>query len=102
MIFLRVVSKSEKKVEQVAELLLRKRLVIDVNVKRHAERAEMVNDELVTTPVYLLTAKTKATLFNQIDSILQEKYPDNMPEVYALPIVEMDWSQARTLRSMTT
>lgn len=102
MIFLRVVSKSESKIEQVAELLLRKGLVIDVNIKRHLERAELVNDKLMTTPIFLLTAKTRATLFNQIDALLNERYPDNMPEVYALPIMEMDWNQARVLKSMTS
>jgi len=99
MIFLRIVSKSEHKVLQIAELLLSENLAIDVNIKRNAERAEMVNGKLVITPVFLLTAKTKAVLFETIDDLLNEMYPKNLPEVYALPIMQMDWKQAKNLAS---
>ena len=99
MIFLRIVSKSEQKVLQIAEVLLSENLVIDVNIKRHVERAEYVNDKMVLTPIFLLTAKTKAVLFEAIDVLLNEMYPKNLPEVYALPIMQMDWKQAKSLTS---
>lgn len=94
MILLRIVSKSEAKIEEIAEVLLREKLVIDVNIKRHFDRAELVNDKLIFTPVFLLTAKTRAVLFDAIDRSLNEMYPNHMPEVYAMPIMQMDWKQA--------
>ncbi|MCB9186706.1 MAG: divalent cation tolerance protein CutA [Flavobacteriales bacterium] len=97
MILLRIVSKSEGKIEEIAETLLRERLIMDVNIKRDLERAEMVNDKLILTPVYLLTAKTRATLFDAIDQLLNDLYPGHMPEVYAIPIMQMDWKQAQSL-----
>ena len=97
MIFLRIVSKSEPKMEEIAKLLLEEKLVIDVNIKRNLERAELVNGDLVFTKVYLLTAKTKAVLFDSIDKMLNELYAGHMPEVYAMPIMEMDWKQAQKL-----
>jgi uncharacterized protein involved in tolerance to divalent cations len=97
MILLRIVSKSEQKIEQIAEVLLRERLAIDVNIKRNTERAEIVNDGLVTSQVHLLTAKTRAVLFDNIDKLLNEMYPNHLPEVYALPIMQMDWKQAESL-----
>lgn len=97
MIFLRIVSKSERKIEQIAELLLRENLVIDVNIRSNVERAELVNDVLSTTPIFLMTGKTKAVLFDTIDQLLNELYPNNLPEVYALPIMQMDWKQAENL-----
>lgn len=97
MIFLRIVSKSERKIEQIAELLLRENLVIDVNIRSNVERAELVNDVLSTTPIFLMTGKTKAVLFDTIDQLLNEFYPNNLPEVYALPIMQMDWKQAENL-----
>lgn len=84
---------------QIAEVLLSENLVIDVNIKRHVERAEYVNDKMVLTPIFLLTAKTKAVLFEAIDVLLNEMYPKNLPEVYALPIMQMDWKQAKSLTS---
>lgn len=97
MILLRIVSKSENKIEEIAEVLLREKLVIDVNIKRHFDRAELVNDKLMFTPVYLLTAKTRAVLFDAIDRLLNEMYPNHTPEVYAVPIMQMDWKQAESL-----
>lgn len=97
MILLRIVSKSESKIEEIAEILLREKLVIDVNIKREFDRAEMVNDKLIFSPVYLLTAKTRAVLFDSIDQLLNDIYPNHMPEVYAIPIMQMDWKQAKCL-----
>lgn len=97
MIFLRIVSKSERKITEIAETLLRENLVIDVNIKRGVERAVLVNDKLTTTKICLLTAKTKAVLFDTIDQLLNDLYPNNLPEVYALPIMQMDWKQAAKL-----
>lgn len=97
MIFLRIVSKSEEKIEQIAETLLKEKLVIDVNIQRGTQRAELVNGKLMMSPIYLLTAKTRAVLFDAIDELLNQLYPQHMPEVYALPIMQMDWKQAETL-----
>ncbi len=97
MIFLRIISSSEEKIEHIAHLLLQEKLVIDINIKRHVDRVTLVNNQLCFTRVYLLTAKTKGLLFGAIDQLLKEKYSDNMPEVYSLPIVHMDWEQAQQL-----
>ena len=85
------------KIDEMASELLRQKLVIDVNVRRNIERAQLVNGSLVYTNVFLLTAKTRAILFDPIDKLLNEMYPSNMPEVYAMPIMQMDWKQAETL-----
>lgn len=97
MIFLRVLSKSEMKIETIAKVLLSQNLVIDLNIKRNVERVELVNNELVSSKICLLTAKTRATLFDKIDGLLNDMFPKNLPEVYALPIMQMDWKQAENL-----
>lgn len=98
MILLRIVSSSEKKIERIAEILLKEKLAIDVNIQRELERVELVSGKLSASKVYRLTAKTKALLFKNIDKRLNEEFRDNLPEVHALPIVEMDWNQARQLK----
>lgn len=98
MIFLRIVSKSESKIEEIAKILLTEKLAIDVNIQRNVERAELVGEELKCTQIVLLTAKTRAVLFDSIDKRLNEEYPDQLPEVYAIPIMQMDWKQANELK----
>ena len=98
MILLRLVSNSEAKIESIALLLLRENLAIDVNIQRGLERVELSAGELISTKIYRLTAKTKALLFSKIDERLNDEFPNNLPEVHALPIVEMDWNQAELLK----
>lgn len=99
MIFLRILSKDKQQIEQIAALLLREKLAIDVTMKHQFDRMELNNDELVSSDIYLLTAKTKGLLFPSIDQKLQNLFHGNMPEVYSLPIVHMDWEQAELLTS---
>ncbi len=99
MIFLRILSKSEIKAEEIAYLLLRKKLAIDLNIKRNIERLQLQQKKLISTKVTLLTCKTKALLFPVIDEELRKLYTDAMPEVYAMPIVYMDWEQSQSLIS---
>lgn len=82
----------------IAEMLLSKDLAIDLNLKRHINRIEWVNDSLVEERVYLLTAKTKSTLFPVIDRMIRAKFSEDMPEIYTLPIINMDWDQVRQLK----
>ncbi|MGB5273401.1 MAG: hypothetical protein WBN39_05040, partial [Flavobacteriaceae bacterium] len=49
----------------------------------------------------MVMGKTKALLFNTINKILLKKYPDQMPMLYAVPIVYMDDEQITTLRAKT-
>lgn len=98
MILLRIVSNSSRKIDRIAEILLSENLAIDVNIQRELERVNLVNGKLETSSVIRLTGKTKALFFRRIDKRLNEEFPNNLPEVHALPIVEMDWNQAMQLK----
>ncbi|MFT4544343.1 MAG: hypothetical protein ACI9UR_001513 [Bacteroidia bacterium] len=98
MILLRVVSKSKKKLERIAEILLSENLAMDINLQEDLCRLGMGAGKLISTPIYRLTAKTKALFFERIEKRLNQEFPDNMPEVYALPIMQMDWKQAKLLK----
>ena len=98
MVFLRISSKSKAKIEKIAKILLKEKLAIDLNFKRNIERLEYVNNEVRSTKIHLITAKTRGLLFNAIDNRLIEEFGvDNMPEIYSMPIVHMDWNQAKQL-----
>lgn len=99
MILLRIVSSSSQlKIERIAEILLVEKLAIDLNIQRELERITLVSGKLHYSKLYRLTAKTKALLFSKIDERLNQEFLKNLPEIHALPIVEMDWSQAIELR----
>jgi uncharacterized protein involved in tolerance to divalent cations len=98
LIQLRISSYSTTQIVEIAELLLKDHLAIDVNITRDVERLTLEGNELKRETKTLLTAKTKALLFPHIDRLLRELYPQNLPEIYSLAIVQMDWDQANKLR----
>lgn len=98
MIFLRICSKDKKQINRVAEILLKEKLALDLNVKSNVERLELQNNQLVKKKILMLTAKTKSLLFTSIQQRLNEEFKgDTMPEFYSTPIVNMDWQQAEHL-----
>ncbi len=80
-------------------MLLKEKLAIDLNFKRHLVRLEWKDDRIQEEKVYLLTAKTRSSLFPYIDHTIKESFSDDMPEIYSLPIIHMDWDQAEKLKS---
>ncbi|MFZ6052467.1 divalent cation tolerance protein CutA [Halocola ammonii] len=98
MVLLRIVSDNESQMEKIAGWLLQDKLAIDVNLKRNIERWNWHKEQIQKLSVFLLEAKTKALLFPKIDQLILEKFGDNVPEIYSLPIVDMDWEQAKVLK----
>ncbi|MDZ4821951.1 MAG: hypothetical protein SH856_00655 [Flavobacteriales bacterium] len=101
MIHLQIYSKEELIIERAAALLIHNRLAIDLTIDRDVERLSFVNDKVEYTKVYLLSAKTKSLLFQKIEAIFRSELKDKMPELYSLPIVQMDWKQAEHLTELT-
>ncbi len=97
MIQLRISSKSEKQIIEIAKFLINERFAIDLNILPNHKRLELVDGKVETRDLFLLTGKTKGLLFTTIDEILNKKYPKDLPEIYSLPIVHMDWEQSKHL-----
>jgi uncharacterized protein involved in tolerance to divalent cations len=98
MVFIRVSSNDEQQLRDIAGLLLKEHLVMDVDMRTDIDRMTLSpHGELRSHKTCLLTAKTKGLLFNDIDKLIRAHYPDTLPEVYSLPIVYMDWDQADLL-----
>ena len=97
MIHLRITSYKEKIIDEVAVILLERRLAIDVDIDRDVERLIYENHKVHIKQLYVLTASTKSLLFPKIDSLLRQKFGDQVPEIYGLAIVHMDWDQKEHL-----
>ncbi len=88
-------------VKKIAEVLLTEDFVVDVNLKSGIKRVEYNGKSIVSKDIFLMTAKTKSLLFKNIDQRIRDLYPEkeNLPEIYSIPIVHMDWEQSKQIQS---
>lgn len=102
MILLHVITSDEKQAMEIADFLINEKLILDAVVfEKVTVRKKNDEGELMTISNTLMMGKTKALLFNYIDTKLRKKYKNNMPELYSLAIVNMDWEQSNLLISKT-
>lgn len=101
MIQLSICSNDLSQVEEIAGMLLKEKLIVSVRIYSEMRLLELKNGEIEESKVYQMTGKTKALLFPAIDKRIRERYADNIPEIYSLAIVNMDWEQADALISET-
>lgn len=101
MILLNIASENEKTIEKIVELLLTKKLAVDINLKVNVNRLRLIDDKIEKKPIYIITAKTKALLFNRIEELIKETFKDQTPELFSLPITTMEIKQAEEIINNT-
>jgi uncharacterized protein involved in tolerance to divalent cations len=101
MILLHVGSSDDKVLHTIAKQLLKEKFVADVRIDTIHRLTFDKQDNLVEVPLYLLVCKTKALLFTLIIDFLRQQLGEQLPEIYALPIVSMERSQEELLRNRT-
>ena len=102
MISLTIISETYEQSDEIIRLLLKKRLVIEGTIQTNANCYRLdTNRHVKETNSAMLICTTKSLLFPEIDEILREKYTNNLPILYSVPIVNMDWEQLKTLREET-
>ena len=100
MILMHISSPNPELLNRIAASLLTERLVADVRID-DIRRLTLQGNELVTVPRYLLACKTKALLFNVIVDYIRDQITNDIPEMYALPLVMCEKSQEELIRSRT-
>ena len=102
MIVIHILTKDSSQANEIAEYLVAKKLMLNaittdkVMVTRSGSDGKIKNETN-----FLLMGQTKALLFNTIDEKLRSKYGKEMPALYSVPIVNMDWEQANELVTKT-
>ncbi len=102
MILIHIVSNDETQANEIVDFLTIEKLVLDavlfekVTVRKRDKLGVLQNEQQI-----MIMAKTKALLFNHIDTLLQQKYSKNMPTIYSLPILNMDFNQVNELVNET-
>ncbi len=102
MILTHIIAKNKKQALQIIGVLLEKKLLLHAAISKKTvfkfnEKAMKLEKQKQT----LIIGKTKALLFNTINKELKEHFFENMPMLYAVPIVYMDEELAATLRANT-
>jgi len=86
----------------IIHLLMDQNLLLQAAVsEKTIYQRKTANGELVCEKRTLIIGKTKALLFSNINEVLKSNFKDNMPMLYAVPIVYMDEELASFLRDNT-
>lgn len=102
MIQLHIITKDINQANEITTLLFEEKLVLNEYILREViGRHPNDNGKLTNINEVLIVATTKALLFNPINKLLRLNYQDNMPILYAVPIVYMDESQTEDIRNGT-
>ncbi len=98
MMSLTIIAKDTEQAEQVATYLVKEKLVIEANLIENTNCYRLnKNQEVVKKSTTFLICTTKSLLFNQIDENLKGMYGKDMPVMYSVPIINMDWEQSKIL-----
>lgn len=102
MVVINIITKNQNQADEIIEYLLSKNLIISaVEMEKVRVYKKDENRTIQSENKILIMGKTKALLFNTIDKQLRKLFGSNMPELYSVPIVSMDWDQANELVEQT-
>ena len=97
MIQLHVITKNAEQIKEIVKLLINEKLIIGATVVNTVSNYQGEKDEIKTVLTNMLIGRTKAALFNTIEKLLQDKYGESIPAIYAMPIVGMDTKHTEKL-----
>lgn len=103
MIQLHIISDEEEQAIEIVDYLMEENLILEaVVLEKVSVRKKTSEGKPESTTKTLVMGKTKALLFNTIDQLLKDKYQEQMPIIYSMPIVHMDWEQSKELVNEVT
>lgn len=99
MVLLHMIADTVEQADEIAEVLTEEKLVLSALIQPGGRMKTQGRAEAEDRT--LILAQTKGLLFNAIDERLRKMYPEQMPVLYSVPIVNMDWEQADVLVAKT-
>lgn len=102
MILAHIMVKTKRQAKEIVTLLLAQKLVYSASITtKKVYINNRQTDEVSSEKQTVIAGKTKALLFSTINEILRTNYAENMPILYAVPIIYMDEEQIQMLREKT-
>ena len=75
--------------QQLADALLKKRLVACCQISGPIESRYWWKDKIENSPEYLLSLKTFSSLFADVEQVITEGHPYDVPEILAVEITNI-------------
>jgi len=102
MVQINIITKNVKQANAITSLLNSEKLIVNEYILKQVV-GRLPNDEnkIKNVDEVLIVGTTKALLFNTIVNTLRANFKDQMPVVYAVPIVYMEESQTEALKANT-
>ncbi|GAB5522985.1 MAG: hypothetical protein Roseis2KO_08570 [Roseivirga sp.] len=98
MVLLHIICKDRQLSDDIADLLVKENLVLEaVTFQNVSVRVREKNGTVGRSEQTMLIGRTRGLLFNTVQELLRERYPTNMPVIYSMPIVNMNWQDADAL-----
>ena len=102
MILAHIIAKNKRQALQIISVLLEKKLLLHAAIsKKTVYKFNQKTTKLEKQKQTLIIGKTKGLLFNNINKEIKAHFSENMPMLYAVPIVYMDEELATILRAST-
>lgn len=104
MILVHIITQSRSQALEIVDMLLEKNLLFNAMLSRKkVYQKETSHGGLKGTINTLIIGKTRALLFNSINTLLNDTYSvtDQMPSIYCLPIVYADSKSSKELLEQT-
>ncbi len=102
MILAHIIAHNRTQALEIINLLMDEKLLLQAAVSEKEIYEKKSDDgELICENKTLIIGKTKALLFTIINNVLKKHFSENMPMLYAVPIVYMDEELANLLRENT-
>ncbi len=101
MVLLHIVCENREQAQLIVDQLIDEKLVFDTMISENLLFRELKRDEKRSHKRTLVMGTTKALLFKQINEKIREQHSNQMPLVYAMPIVYMDEQQTLELKKET-
>lgn len=100
MMTLQILSNDKILVHDIADYLLKERLIAHVCITDTAVYKELgLDNTVITSPYYSLKGLSKSLLFSTINDRLRARYGSKTPLIYSEPIILMDPMQTEELVS---
>lgn len=100
MIQLHIISKHSEVIREIEDTLINKNYITGATVISSISSFKNKDGVIENITTQLLIGRTRASLFNTIEKLMLETFGDNMPVIYGLPIVNIDFKHLEKLESI--
>lgn len=98
MVLLHIICNDRQQSDEIADLLVTENLVLSaVTFQSVTVREKQSDGSVGQSEQTLLIGRTRGLLFKTVEARLRDVYGTEMPVIYSVPIVNMDWQHADTL-----